>query len=223
MANKRNYQKELDCIIEELLKEEKRPRLLLHSCCAPCSSYCLKYLAEYFDITDYYYNPNISSQSEYDKRVKEQIRLIDEYNDKYLSEPSYSKISFVEGEYEPERFYEISKGLENEPERGKRCYKCYELRMRKTAEYAQEHRYEYFTTTLSISPLKDADWLNEIGDRLEKEYGVKHLTSDFKKKGGYQESIKLSREYDLYRQDYCGCGFSKRDREKEERENETVT
>ena len=216
-----NYQKELDKIIGSLGSE--RPRLLLHACCAPCSSYCLKYLAEYFDITDYYYNPNISSQSEYDKRVKEQIRLIDEYNDRYLSEPSYSKISFVEGEYEPERFYEISKGLENEPERGKRCYKCYELRMRKTAEYAQKHGYEYFTTTLSISPLKDADWINEIGVRLEIEYGVKHLTSDFKKKGGYLESIKLSKEYDLYRQDYCGCGFSKRDREKEERKNETVT
>ncbi|MCR5107455.1 MAG: epoxyqueuosine reductase QueH [Lachnospiraceae bacterium] len=201
--NKRNYQKELDALTASI-NTEKKPSLLLHSCCAPCSSYCLMYLAEFFDITDYYYNPNITIEEEYYKRIGELERLIGIYN------KDQNNIRFVRGEYEPEIFNEMAKGLENEPEGGKRCYRCYELRMRKACEYAKENGFDYFTTTLSISPLKNVSWINEIGERLGEEYGIKHLPSDFKKKNGYLRSIELSRKYGLYRQDYCGCEYSKR-------------
>ena len=197
----RNYQKELDNIIAHI-PEGVTPSLLLHACCAPCSSYCLEYLTRYFSITVFYYNPNISEESEYIKRINELKRLISEL-------PVINPVSFIEGDYKPEVFEEMSKGLENEPERGKRCYKCYELRMREAAQIAKERGFDYFTTTLSISPHKNADWINEIGEALEKEYSIKHLTSDFKKKNGYKRSIELSEEYKLYRQNFCGCVFSK--------------
>lgn len=200
--NKINYQLELDKIIEEVTKNGVVPRLLMHSCCAPCSSYCLSYLAKYFDITIYYYNPNISPEDEYRKRVEEQKRLINEL-------PVVHKVSFAEGVYNPECFTEMAKGMEKIPEGGKRCFACYELRQRESARYAKENGFDFFTTTLSISPHKNAQKLNEIGLRLQEEYGVRYLVSDFKKKGGYQESIRLSKEYDLYRQNYCGCIYSK--------------
>ena len=202
--NKRNYQKELDKIIEGL---EFRPSLLLHSCCAPCSSYVLAYLSRYFDITVFYYNPNIYPEEEYDKRVKEQERLIG-----MLNAEADGHIRFIKGDYSPGVFFDMAKGLEDEPEGGNRCFACYELRMREAAETAVAGGYDYFATTLSISPLKNADKINETGERLAAEYGVKHLPSDFKKKDGYKMSCELSRQYDLYRQDYCGCVYSKRER-----------
>jgi len=207
MSNVRNYQKELDKLIGEIKSfepGENKPKLLLHSCCAPCSSYCLIYLSEYFDIIDFYYNPNMDSLDEHDKRAEELIRFIKEINSE-----NASKIQFVEGNYEPERFYAMAKGLEGLPEGGERCFKCYRLRMEEAAKFAKELGADYFTTTLSISPLKRADKINEIGEELEGIYGVKHLPSDFKKKEGYKKSVELSKKYDLYRQNYCGCVFSK--------------
>lgn len=204
--NKVNYQLELDKIIKEITEKGQVPALLMHSCCAPCSSYCLSYLAEYFSITILYYNPNISPKEEYDKRVQEQIRLIQEL-------PVKHRISFIEGKYDPEHFYEMAQGLEDVPEGGVRCFKCYEMRQREAAVYAKEHGFDYFTTTLSVSPHKNAQKLNEIGLALAKEYGVMYLVSDFKKRGGYLKSIEYSKEYDLYRQNYCGCEFSKKQAE----------
>lgn len=200
-----NYQKELDKLLDTLTKEGRVPRLLLHSCCAPCSSYVLEYLSNYFEITVFYYNPNIYPETEYTKRILEQQKLIDDMNFKY-------PVSFVAGEYEKEKFYEMARGLEEVKEGGSRCMKCYELRLRETAEIAKAGGYDYFTTTLSISPLKNAAKLNEIGQRLAKEYGVEYLISDFKKKNGYKRSTELSKIYGLYRQDYCGCEFSQRQR-----------
>lgn len=204
--NKVNYQKELDQIIEQIQKENKVPTLLMHSCCAPCSSYCLSYLAEYFQITIFYYNPNISPVEEYEKRVQEQKRLIKEL-------PVRHAISFAEGKYDPENFYKMAEGLEDVPEGGSRCFRCYEMRQREACVYAKEHDFDYFTTTLSVSPHKNAQKLNEIGLRLAQEYKEPYLVSDFKKKGGYLKSIELSKEYHLYRQNYCGCEFSKRQSE----------
>lgn len=202
----RNYQKELDKIIEKI--GDKAPRLFLHSCCAPCSSYVLEYLRQFFRITVFYYNPNITEDAEYRKRVEEQKRLIAAYN-KTQGYP----IEIIEGDYEPECFFEIAKGLEDCPEGGERCFACYELRLRETAKRASAGAYDYFTTTLTISPLKNAVKLNEIGERLTEEYYVNWLPSDFKKRGGYGRSIELSKEYDLYRQNYCGCVYSRRERE----------
>ncbi len=198
----RNYQKELDKIIEKIA--DKAPKLFLHSCCAPCSSYVLEYLRQYFRITVFYYNPNITEDTEYRKRVEEQKRLIAAYN-----ETQGYPIEIIEGDYEPECFLEMAKGLEDCPEGGERCFACYELRLRETAKRASAGTYDYFTTTLTISPLKNAVKLNEIGERLAEEYYVNWLPSDFKKRGGYQRSIELSKEYDLYRQDYCGCVYSR--------------
>ncbi|MBQ6787174.1 MAG: epoxyqueuosine reductase QueH [Lachnospiraceae bacterium] len=211
--NTRNYQKELDKILEQITKDEseKGQRLLLHSCCAPCSSYVLEYLRQYFRITVFYYNPNISMEPEYRKRVEEQKRLIAKYN--ALEGKGY-EIDVIEGDYEPATFYEIAKGLEQCPEGGERCFACYELRLLKTAILAQEGQYDYFSTTLTISPLKNAQKLNEIGERLSLEYQIPWLVSDFKKKNGYKRSIELSAEYDLYRQDYCGCIYSIQERER---------
>ena len=203
--NKINYQKELDKVIEVLQRQGRVPRLLLHSCCAPCSSYVLEYLSRYFEITVFYYNPNIYPPEEFGKRVEEQKRLIAQL-------PAEHPISFLDGPYEPERFYEMAKGLEQVPEGGERCFKCYRLRLSETAEMARAGKYDYFTTTLSISPLKNAEKLNEIGGQLAKDYGVDYLYSDFKKRNGYKRSTELSREYGLYRQDYCGCVFSMRER-----------
>lgn len=200
--NKTNYQLELDKIIDEITKKDIAPKLLLHSCCAPCSSYCLSYLATYFEITVFYYNPNISPADEYRKRVEEQKRLINEL-------PVVHKVSFVEGKYNPDCFTDMAKGMEKLPEGGERCFACYELRQREAAIFAKNNGYDFFTTTLSISPHKNAQKLNEIGLKLQEEYGVRYLVSDFKKKGGYQESIRLSKEYNLYRQNYCGCIYSR--------------
>ena len=197
-----NYQKELDKLLIKLKKEERVPTLLLHCCCAPCSSYVLEYLCEYFRITVFFYNPNISPESEYTKRILELQRLIGNMN---LKHP----VSFIAGQYDCDRFFEMAKGLETVKEGGERCFKCYELRLREAAEIAKEGEFEYFTTTLSISPHKNAQKLNEIGLRLGAEYGVEYLLSDFKKKNGYKRSIELSEEYGLYRQNYCGCVFSK--------------
>lgn len=201
-VNARNFQRELDKILGQITIP---PRLLLHSCCAPCSSYVLEYLRRYFEITVFYYNPNISIEAEYQKRVEEQKRLIAAYNQ---LPDSGLPISIIEGDYEPEAFYGIAKGLEQCPEGGERCFACYELRLRKTAELARKLGQDYFATTLTISPLKNAAKLNEIGERLSEEYQVPWLPSDFKKKNGYKRSIELSAEYDLYRQNYCGCVYS---------------
>lgn len=201
--NKVNYQKELDKIINNMNNNGEVKTLLLHSCCAPCSSYVLKYLSEYFKITLLYFNPNIFPQEEYFKRVEEQKRFIREL-------PVHNSIEFLEGRYEPQEFFDAVKGLEAEPEGGDRCMVCYEMRLREAAIYAARGGFDYFTTTLSISPLKNADKINEIGTRLGEEYGVKHLPSDFKKKEGYKQSVELSKEYNLYRQDFCGCVYSKR-------------
>lgn len=211
MTANRNYQKELDRLLTGLQREERVPVLLLHSCCAPCSSYVMEYLSQYFHIILYYYNPNISPEEEYQKRVAEQKRLIREMN---LTYP----VRFLEGKYDPERFYAMAKGMERLPEGGERCFCCYELRLREAAEAAVLERADYFTTTLSISPMKNAQKLNEIGERLAKEYQVAYLNSDFKKKNGYKRSIELSREYGLYRQDYCGCIFSRAERERQKKE-----
>lgn len=198
-----NYQKELDKLLAQLEKEERIPSLLLHSCCAPCSSYVLEYLGQYFNITVFYYNPNIFPESEYTKRILEQQTLIGQMRVKY-------PVSFIAGSYDKDRFYEMAKGLEHVKEGGERCLKCYELRLRESAWIAKSGGFDYFTTTLSISPMKNAVRLNEIGLRLQEEYGVNYLISDFKKKNGYKRSIELSKEYGLYRQDYCGCEFSVR-------------
>lgn len=196
-----NYQKELDQLLAQLSEEGKIPRLLLHSCCAPCSSYVLEYLSQYFYITVFYYNPNIFPEREYTKRILEQQTLIGKMRVKY-------PVSFIAGSYDKEKFYEMAEGLENVKEGGERCMKCYELRLRESAQVAKSGGFDYFTTTLSISPLKNAALLNEIGLKLQEEYGVKYLLSDFKKRNGYKRSIELSKEYGLYRQDYCGCEFS---------------
>lgn len=209
--NKVNYQAELEKLIKQL--PDRHRRLFLHSCCAPCSSYCLEYLRKYFDVTVFYYNPNISFGEEYRHRVEELKRLVEELNE-YAA--GGNPIELEEGPYEPERFFEAVKGMEDCPEGGERCFVCYELRLREAAKRAAEGGYDFFTTTLTISPLKNAQKLNEIGQRLGEEYGVACLPSDFKKKGGYQRSIELSREHDLYRQDYCGCVFSKKERERQE-------
>ena len=198
-----NYQKILDKTIEQHVSRNETPSLLLHACCAPCSSYVLEYLSQYFSITVFYYNPNITEEPEYRKRVTEEQRLISEL-------PAKNKISFIEGRYDPERFFEMAKGKEDIPEGGARCFDCYRLRIAETADVAKEKGFDYFTTTLSISPLKNAQKLNEIGGEEAKRVGVPYLFSDFKKREGYKRSIQLSAQYNLYRQNYCGCIYSKK-------------
>lgn len=205
-VQKINYQKELEKMLVRFEAEQRVPSLLIHSCCAPCSSYVLEYLSEYFRITVFYYNPNIYPESEYTKRILEQQKLIRDMRFRY-------PVSFLAGRYDKDRFYEMAAGLENLKEGGARCFKCYKLRLSETARQAAAGNYEYFTTTLSISPMKNAQKLNEIGLRVGEEYGVKYLVSDFKKKNGYKRSIELSKEYGLYRQDYCGCEFSRKQSE----------
>ena len=197
MANKINFQKELDKLLEQNQREARVPSLFLHSCCAPCSSYVIEYLSDYFQITVFYYNPNIYPDEEYLHRVKEQQHLICQIPQKY-------PVSFLEGDFDKERFYDMAKGLEKIPEGGE-----------KTAQLAKEHGFDYFCTTLSISPLKNAQKLNEIGEELADTYGIPWLPSDFKKKNGYKRSVELSALYGLYRQDYCGCVFSKKERERQ--------
>ena len=201
-----NYQRELDTVLVQLTRAGKTPRLLLHSCCAPCSSYVIKYLSDYFEITILYYNPNIYPESEFNKRVTEQRDFIHSYKTKY-------PVSLIIEEYRPSEFYEAVKGLEAIPEGGERCLKCYRLRLEEAARRAKALGFDYFTTTLSISPLKNAETLNKLGRELAEQYGIAHLPADFKKKNGYKRSVELSKAYGLYRQDYCGCVYSLNDRQ----------
>lgn len=204
--NKVNYQRRMEELIRERCADGSVPKLLLHSCCAPCSTHCIESLAEHFSVTVFYYNPNIDPEEEYALRAREQERFIREF-------PAGHPVRFVQGAYDRERFYEAVRGMERLPEGGERCFVCYELRMRETAVYARDHGFDFFTTTLSVSPLKNAQKLNEIGARLEQEFApLQYLYSDFKKKDGYKRSAELSRAYGMYRQDYCGCVFSKRER-----------
>lgn len=209
----RNYAKELEQLIQKLQQEGKVPRLLLHACCAPCSSAVLEYLSQYFAITLLYYNPNIAPLEEYQKREAELRRLVSQMK---FTHP----VALLPCQYDGQAFVQAAQGLEGEPEGGKRCEACFRLRLRYAAQEAARLRFDYYTTTLSISPMKNAPLLNQLGEEIGREFGVAHLPSDFKKKDGYKRSVQLSKEYDLYRQDYCGCAFSKaqRQREKEERE-----
>lgn len=205
----RNYQRELDKLINNIEETGKRPRLLLHACCAPCSSYVLEYLSVWFDICVYFYNPNIDTREEYDKRAEELRSMIERMD---------VPVRLIVAEYDPESFYRMAKGHEKDPERGERCRLCYELRLSETARLLKElsekgEYFDYFCTTLSISPLKDAKALNDIGERIAASEGLSYLPSDFKKRNGYKRSIELSGIYGLYRQDYCGCVFSRRERQ----------
>ena len=204
---KQNYQLVLDRLIEQECADGYRPRLLLHACCAPCSSYVLEYLSKHFEITLFFYNPNISPREEYDFRAEELGRLVSEMG---------LDVKILNGAYEPERFTKLAEGLETLPEGGGRCKKCYALRLEESARVAKDGGYDFYTTTLSISPHKNAEWLNEIGDEMGVKYGVRYLTSDFKKKNGYKRSCELSVQYNLYRQNYCGCIYSKMAAEKRE-------
>jgi predicted adenine nucleotide alpha hydrolase (AANH) superfamily ATPase len=199
-----NFQKELSDIIERINRTGEVPHLLLHACCAPCSSYVLEYLSEYFRITLFYYNPNISPEEEYAHRVSEIRRFVKEFKTKH-------PVTLIEGKYEPARFYAIAKGMEDLPEGGERCRRCYALRLSETAKLAKELGADYFTTTLTISPQKSSAILNEVAEDQAKVYGVKRLPSDFKKRAGYLRSIELSHEYHLYRQNFCGCVYSMRE------------
>ena len=200
-----NYDLEMEKQIENL---EEGSKLLLHACCAPCSSAVLERLSNFFKISIFYYNPNITEESEFIKRINELKRFVSEFKTKY-------PVEIIEGNYEPNKFMEMAKGLENEPERGKRCYKCYEMRLEETAKIAEELGFNHFATTLTLSPHKNANWINEIGENLNKKYKANYLYSDFKKKEGYKRSIELSKTYNLYRQDYCGCIYSKKSRQAE--------
>ena len=199
-----NFQRLLDEEIELIKDKEVKPKLLLHACCGPCSSYVVEYLSNYFDITIYYYNPNTYPEAEFSRRLDELNKFINNFN---------NKIKVIEENYNPTEFYNNIKGLEHLGEKSRRCYNCYKLRMNKAAMYAKENNFDYFTTTLSISPYKNANWINEIGSKLENKIGIKYLYSDFKKKDGYKRSLELSKEYGLYRQEYCGCVYSKQERE----------
>ena len=211
-----NYQKVMEELIAEHCDGKQPPKLLLHSCCAPCSSYCIQCLAEYFSVTVFYYNPNIFPPEEYQMRVEEQQRFIREF-------PTVYPVSFIEGSYDTEKFYDTVRGMEQLPEGQERCFACYELRLREAAEYARQHGFDFFTTTLSISPLKNAQKLNEIGACLQEEYRVRYLFSDFKKKDGYKKSTEISNAYHMYRQYYCGCVYSKQQRDREIAEKEALT
>ena len=201
---KPNYYQEFLSTIKTIDKNNK-PKLLLHVCCAPCSSHCISVLDPIFDITVFYYNPNISPFDEYERRYNEEVRFLRE---------AYPHINIINAEYDYLSFEELAKGLENLPEGGERCKKCYRLRLKKCGEYAKQNDFDYFTTTLTVSPYKHSDTLNQIGEEVSKECRVKYLYSDFKKQDGYKHSIELSKRYNLYRQDYCGCKFSKQFRER---------
>ena len=216
---KPNYSRMLEQKLQKLGEAKEKPTLLLHSCCAPCSSYVLEYLREYFKITVFYYNPNITASSEYEYRLGEEKRLIEAYNRQVETQdftgmhstPNAEKIGILEAPYDPERYLEAVKGYEDCPEGGDRCGICFAMRLRESARAAAKNGFDCFTTTLTISPLKNASRLNEIGERAALEYGVPFLPSDFKKKNGYKRSIELSRAFSLYRQNFCGCAFSRRD------------
>lgn len=209
--NKINYEKQREIQLKDEIKGRK---LLLHSCCAPCSTLCLERVTDFFDVTVFYYNPNIDDDGEFKMRAKEQER--------FLKEAYGTKVGFVLPEHNKYEFYSVAKGLENEKEGGLRCRECFKLRLKKTAEFAKENGFEYFATTLTVSPLKNAPLLNLLGEEIASAYGVKWLYSDFKKDNGYIRSIELSRQYNLYRQDYCGCSFSKRDTDKRKKEGQCL-
>ena len=194
-----NYQLEMEKELEKIKDLSTKPKLLLHACCGPCSSYVIEYLSSFFDITIYYYNPNIYPEEEYIRRKEEAKRFIDLFN---------KDVKFIECRYNPDEYYLSVKGLEELGEKSKRCYECYKLRMKEAAIYAKDNNYDYFTTTLSISPYKVSSWINEIGESLSNEIGIKYLYADFKKKNGFKRSLELSKEYNMYRQDYCGCLYS---------------
>ncbi len=200
MENKRNFQRELDLIIKKHEDNNEKPSLLLHSCCGPCSSYVLEYLTQYFNVKLFFYNPNIQPEEEYQKRLSAQKDVLQKMN--------FFNVELIEGKYIPDEFFEAVKGLENEPEGGKRCEVCIRMRMDKAAEEAQKQDTTYFATTLTVSPHKDAIYINKTGEQLQSEMGVAYLISDFKKKNGYKRSTELCRIYDIYRQNYCGCVFS---------------
>ena len=204
-----NYEKLME---EQILNSKEGSSLLLHACCAPCSSAVLERLASHFKISIFYYNPNITEEKEYQKRLDELRKFISKLNFKY-------QINISDSRYEPKEFFKIAKGLEKEKEQGKRCYKCYELRLEETAKVAKEKNFDFFATTLTLSPYKKTSWLNEIGENLSEKYQANYLYSDFKKKNGYKRSIELSKEYNLYRQDYCGCIYSKLEREQNKANN----
>lgn len=205
-----NYELEMQNQIKDIQTKDKKPKLLLQACCAPCSSAVLEAIMDYFDITLFYYNPNTTEESEYYKRLEELKE--------YIKKRNYN-IFIEEGRYNPkEDFFDKVKGMEDLKEGGKRCYLCYTIRLEETAKYARENNYDYFASVLTISPLKNAQWINEIGKNLQNKYSINYFYNDFKKKGRYQESIKLSKEYDLYRQDYCGCIFSKIEMENHRKE-----
>lgn len=196
-----DYQKELDKILDTIDTAKYVPSLLLHACCGPCSSYVLEYLSKYFYITILYYNPNIYPKEEYTRRLEEAKKFTNSFKTKY-------PIKFIEANYNEQEYYDSIKGLEYEGEKSKRCYNCYQLRMNYSAKYAKDNNFDYFTTTLSISPYKNSKWINEIGEKLEEKWNIKYLYADFKKRNGFKRSLELSREYNLYRQDYCGCVYS---------------
>ena len=204
-----NYEKLME---EQILNSKEGSSLLLHACCAPCSSAVLERLASHFKISILYYNPNITEEKEYQKRLEELQNFISKLTFKY-------PINIIDSRYEPKEFFQIAKGLEKEKELGKRCYKCYELRLEETAKVAKEKSFDFFATTLTLSPYKNVSWLNEIGQNLKEKYQINYLYSDFKKKNGYKRSIELSKEYNLYRQDYCGCIYSKIEREQKKYAN----
>ena len=204
-----NYHK---LCLEEINKLDSKKRILLHSCCAPCSSYVITFLANFFDITILYYNPNIAPVEEYLKRKKEQIKLINTINTK-------NKLDFLDCDYDNDIYNNLIKGYEHFPEGGQRCHICFNLRLEKTAKVAKENNYDYFCSTLTVSPHKNSKIINEIGENISKKYNIKWLYSDFKKNEGFKQSIELSKKYELYRQDYCGCIFSKQIKEKQELTN----
>ena len=201
-----NYQKLLDLKLEEIKNSNKVPTLLLHACCAPCSSYTIEYLSKYFKITIYYYNPNIHPKEEYNRRVEELKKFLTEFK-------TDNEVKLIEEHYDPLEYFNSVKGLEKLGEKSKRCYECYKLRMEEAAKYASLNNFDYFTTTLSISPYKVSSWINEIGEYLSNKYNINYLYADLKKKNGYKRSLELSKEFNLYRQDYCGCIYSKEERE----------
>ena len=205
-----NYQKQLDALLKEITESGKRPSLLLHACCGPCSTYVIEYLTEFFDITVYFYNPNIHPAEEYDKRLESIKRFVSEF-----PPAARDKIRFVEETYDAKEFFDATnvlaeKELQEEGERGERCRRCYEFRMKKSWDYAERNGFDYFTTTISISPCKDAKKINEIGFALKSDTKLRYLPGDFKKRNGFLRSLQLSKEYNLYRQTYCGCVYSQR-------------
>ncbi|MBQ9318716.1 MAG: epoxyqueuosine reductase QueH [Bacilli bacterium] len=206
-----NYQLKLEQLLEQIDINSPKLKLLLHACCGPCSSYCLEYLSKYFDITILYYNPNIYPDEEYHRRFNELKNFISQI-------PHGNQIDILEVRYNPNEYYQAVKGLEHLGERSERCYACYKFRLEECAKIAKEQKYDFFTTTLSISPFKNAQWINEIGELLEKKYKVSYLYADFKKKNGYKRSIELSKQYNMYRQDYCGCVYSKIEHDKKRME-----